>query len=138
MLLPEIQQQERGATSLFIVDWEFSQFGHRSYDIGQMIGDFYERKYFKDIDAAIWAIEAFIEGYGPMSDEMAFRTIIHTGVQLITWVIRGPPLRMRPAWATRERAVGVVRLGMMFVLKGWEKDRVWFEGSVLARLFRDN
>lgn len=103
-----------------------------------MIGDLYERKHFKDVDGAIWAIDAFIEGYGAVSEEMAFRIAIHTGVQLITWVTRGPPLQMRPDWATRERAVGVVRLGMTFVVKGWEKDREWFERSVLAGLFKGN
>ncbi|KAH6681391.1 kinase-like domain-containing protein [Halenospora varia] len=92
ILLPEnIQQLEEGDTRLFVVDWEFAQFGHRSYDIGQMIGDLYERKHFKNVDGALWAIDAFIDAYGALSEEMAFRTAIHTGVQLITWMTRGPP-----------------------------------------------
>jgi len=115
-----------------------AQFGHRAYDVGQMIGDLYERKHFMEVDRAIWAIDAFIEGYGALSEEMAFRIAIHTGVQLITWMIRGRPLHMRPVWATRERAVGVVKLGMTFILKGWEKDREWFDRSVLAGLFSGN
>ncbi|XXG95853.1 hypothetical protein Hte_002124 [Hypoxylon texense] len=49
---------------LFAVDWEFVQFGHRAYDIGQMIGDLYERKHFNDAEAALWIIDAFIKGYG--------------------------------------------------------------------------
>jgi hypothetical protein len=100
-----------------------------------MIGDLYERKHFMEVNAAIWILEAFIEGYGALSEEMAFRTAIHTGVQLITWVTRGPPLHMRPAWATRERAVGIVNLGITFILKAWGKDREWFESSVLVGLF---
>lgn len=137
VLLPETQQPGE-ETRLYIVDWEFAQFGHRAYDIGQMIGDLYERKHFKEVDGAIWAIDAFIKGYGGLSDEMAFRIAIHAGVHLITWVVRGPPLHMRPAWATRERTIGIVALGMTFVLKAWEKDRAWFECSILAGLFRDN
>lgn len=123
------------ATELYIVDWEFAQFGHRAYDIGQMIGDLYERKHFRGVEGAVWAIEGFIAGYGAISEEMAFRTAIHAGVQMITWVTRGPPLHMRPAWASRERAAAIVRLGMNFVLKGWEKDKEWFESSVIRGLF---
>ncbi|KAI0123196.1 kinase-like domain-containing protein [Xylariales sp. AK1849] len=123
-------------TELFIVDWEFAQFGDRAYDIGQMIGDLYERKHFMEVESAVWAIKGFIEGYGALSDEMSFRIAIHTGVQLVTWVIRGPPLHMRAA--TRERVEAVVRLGQTFILKGWKKDRMWFRNSVLASLFKDD
>ncbi|KAI1074466.1 kinase-like domain-containing protein [Whalleya microplaca] len=134
VLLPEAQQPEK-ETKLYIVDWEFTQFGCRAYDIGQMIGDLYERKHFRDTEGALWAIYAFIEGYGPLSEEMAFRVAIHTGVQLITWVTRGSPLHMRPAWATLERATALLRLGTTFILKGWEKDKEWFKSSVLTNLF---
>jgi hypothetical protein len=123
-------------STLFIVDWEMAQFGHRAYDVGQMIGDLYERKHFMEVEGAVWTIQGFIEGYGPVSDGMAFRTAIHTGVQLITWMIRGPPLHMRPAFATQERARSIVKLGMMFILKGWEEDKAWFQSSVMADLFK--
>ncbi|TVY80540.1 4-hydroxytryptamine kinase psiK [Lachnellula suecica] len=116
--------------TLHIVDWEFAQYGHRAYDIGQMIGDLYERFHFLDLNTALWVLEGFIAGYGAMSEEMAFRIAVHTGVQLITWVLRGPPLHMRPAWATRERTVGLLRLGMNLTLRGWERDRKWVEGGV--------
>jgi hypothetical protein len=115
-----------------------AQFNHRSIDIGQVIGDLYERFHFLHIKSTISAIDGFIEGYRPVSENMAFRIAIHTGVQMITWMIRGPPLHMRPAWATLDRATAVVELGMNFVLKGWERDREWFEGSVLKCLFRGN
>ncbi len=45
---------------LFIVDWELAQIGHRAYDLGQMIGDLYERKHFNDVDCALWIMEGFI------------------------------------------------------------------------------
>ncbi|KAJ3128125.1 hypothetical protein HK100_009360 [Physocladia obscura] len=137
VLHPEIYQPE-AETGLFIVDWEFAQFGHKAYDIGQMIGDLYERKHFLGVDGALWAIDSFIEGYGPLGEEMAFRVAIHTGVQLITWVTRGPPLHMRQAWATRERVVSLLNIGLIFILKGWGKDKEWFKSSVLAGLFRGN
>ncbi|KAI1396923.1 kinase-like domain-containing protein [Hypoxylon fuscum] len=135
ILIPETQQPTE-EPKLFVVDWEFVQFGHRSYDIGQMIGDLCERKHFNDVDAALWVIDAFIEGYGTMTEDMAFRTAIHTGVQLITWVVRGPPLSMRPAQAM-ERAAGAMQLGMDMVLKGSRKDKEWLKTSVLAGLFRE-
>lgn len=100
-----------------------------------MIGDLFERKHFHDIDAAIWTLVAFIHGYGRLSEGMAFRTAIHAGVQLITWVTRGPPLHMRPAWATQDRARDIVNTGMELILKGWDRDREWFKSSVLADLF---
>ncbi len=133
---PLEEQQEEGA-ELFIVDWEFAQFGHRAYDLGQMIGDLYERKHFLNANGAAWAIEGLIEGIGAVSEEMAFRTAIHTGVQLICWCKRGSPDR-RPPWATPEKIAGVVKLGMEFVLKGWEKDMEWLEGSMLGGLFGRN
>ncbi|TVY43400.1 hypothetical protein LOCC1_G003933 [Lachnellula occidentalis] len=136
LVLPERQQAEE-ETDLFIVDWEFTQFGHRAYDIGQMIGDLLERKHFMQIDAAVWVLEGFIDGYGAVSEDMAFRIAVHTGVQLITWVTRGPPLHMRPAWATRERVVSIVELGITFILKGWNKDMEWLKSSVLAGLLKD-
>ncbi|TVY38531.1 hypothetical protein LSUB1_G002891 [Lachnellula subtilissima] len=136
VLLPEKQQAEE-ETDLFIVDWEFTQFGHRAYDIGQMIGDLLERNHFMQVNGAIWALEGFIDGYGAVSEDMAFRIAVHTGVQLITWVTRGPPLHMRPAWATRERVVDIVELGITFILKGWNKDRKWLKSSVLADLVAD-
>lgn len=132
---PRLQQEE---ARLFIVDWEFAQFGHRAYDIGQIIGDLYERKHFMGVEGAIWAIDGFIDGYGTLSEDMAFRAAIHAGVQMITWVTRGPPLHMRAGWATREKAADIVNLGMNIVLKGWEKDKGWFKSSVLSGLFSDD
>ncbi len=99
-----------------------------------MIGDLYERKHFLDTKGAVWAIEGFIQGFGPVSEEMAFRTAIHAGVQLICWCKRGPPNR-RHAWAPPEKIAGVVKLGMELVVKGWEKDREWLGGSMLGGLF---
>lgn len=96
-----------------------------------MIGDLYERKYLKNAQAALWIIEGFIDGYGSLSEDMAFRTAIHAGQHLICWCNRGRPTD------TQERMEGIVRIGMNFVLKGWEKDRQWFEETVLAALFKD-
>ncbi|KUJ07914.1 kinase-like protein [Mollisia scopiformis] len=123
------QSHKNNEPGLFIVDWELAHFGHRSYDLGQMIGDLYERKYFRDAEPAMWIIQALIDGYGPIDDDMAFRIAIHTGVHLICWCIRGP------AKDTPERMSGIIRIGMNFMLKAWEKDKEWFQDTILASLF---
>ncbi len=140
VLIPNLRsleaQQPEAANKLVVIDWEYAQFGHRSHDLGQMIGDFYERKHFNDIDAAIWAIQGFVAGYGGLSDDMAFRTAIHTGVHLLHWYNRRAPTR--PLTGTPDQIMGAVTLGKDFIVKGWEKDRHWFENSVLASLFAKN
>ena len=135
VLLPKTPWQEPGAgtNKLFIIDWELAQYGHRAYDLGQMIGDLYERKIFRDIDIVMPVMQGVMEGYGELSDDMAFRTAIHAGVQLIGWYNRRPPtgLLMAPA----EVVVAGLTVGRDLILKGWEKDRKFFERSVLASLF---
>lgn len=139
VLLPSnISLQKQGELKLFVIDWEFTQFGHRAYDIGQLIGDLYEREYFQNVDSAVWIIQGFIDGYGALSEEMVFRTAIHVGMQLVCWCKRGPPLHMRPQWSTPGLIAGVVKLGVNFIVKGWEKDREWLESGALKGLFKHN
>ncbi len=120
--------------NLFVVDWEFAQFGHRAYDIGHMISDLYERKHFANSEAAIWVLEGFVGGYGELGDDMAFRAAIHAGVQLICWYIRRLPDSPFPC--TREHVADAIRFGTELVVKGWERDKAWFESSALACLFK--
>jgi hypothetical protein len=117
-----------------IIDWELAHLGPRSYDLGQLIGDFYERKHFKGVDSALWTMEAFVDGYGPLSEDMAFRIAIHAGVHLICWCNRRPG--QPPPGVTPEQISGVVETGRDFVLKGWAKDKIWFQDSPLACLFK--
>lgn len=130
---PSLEAQEPGGARIHIIDWELSQFGHRAYDVGQMIGDLYERKHFNGVDGAVWAIQGFVDGYGILSEDMAFRTAIHVGIQLLGWYIRRHPAS--PLNGTPDQITGAAKIGMDFILKGWEKDRAWFESSVLACLF---
>ncbi|KAH8645398.1 kinase-like domain-containing protein [Xylariales sp. PMI_506] len=128
--------QSGGPNKLFIIDWEFAQFGHRSYDLGQLIGDLYERKLFNSSDITVPVLEGVIAGYGELSDEMAFRTAIYVGVHLCGWYNRRP---RRGPWVPAEEAIQPgLKVGRDFILKGWERDRAFFESTILAGLFAPN
>lgn len=116
---------------LGIIDWEFAQFGHRSYDLGQIVGDLYEKAVFLNADTKS-VMEAIIDGYGDLSDDMAFRTAIYVGVHLIGWYHRRP--RTAPPVA-QEVVVAGLTIGRDFICKGWKKDRKFFESTALASLF---
>lgn len=138
MLLPNAKWQESRCSDkppnrLFVIDWELAQFGHRAIDVGGMLADLYERKHFKDSDVVIPVMKGFVDGYGMISDEMAFRIAIHAGVHLICWHIRRNP--NLPLSAPRDKVVSALTIGRDLVLKGWEKDRRWLKSSVLAPLF---
>ncbi|KAI0444707.1 kinase-like domain-containing protein [Xylaria telfairii] len=128
--------QHSGSVKLSIIDWEFVQFGHRAYDIGQMIGDIYERGHFTGAEGAIPAIEGFIKGYGGLdSDELAFRIAIHAGVHLIGWYIRRAPTA--PLTFPLERVTEAMKIGRDWILKAWQKDIMYFKSSPLALLFEE-
>ncbi|KAI0857195.1 kinase-like domain-containing protein [Xylaria cubensis] len=124
------------SVKLSIIDWEFAQFGHRAYDIGQMIGDIYERGHFNEAEGAIPAIEGFIKGYGGLDNyDFAFRVAVHAGVHLIGWYIRRAPTA--PLGFPLERVTDAMRIGRDWILKGWQKDREYFKSTPLALLFKD-
>jgi thiamine kinase-like enzyme len=114
---------------MFVIDWELSHLSDLAFDLGQMFAELFELKHFKDIDAGVWLIEAFMKGYGKLEDQMAFRTAIHVGVHLICWGSRVQ------GWGSKEQVEKVVEVGRDFVVKGWEKDRGYFEGTALECLF---
>ncbi|KAH8130402.1 hypothetical protein FP744_10009295 [Trichoderma asperellum] len=141
VLLPDsswndAQQSTQEPHKLIIIDWENAQFGHRAVDIGGILADLYERKHFKNIDASIPIMQGFIRGYGPMSEELAFSVAIHAGVHLICWYYRRN--RNDPLPFPLPKVLDALTLGRDFILKGWAKDKKWFEDSVLAPLFSDN
>lgn len=138
MLLPntkwkDVHHPGQAPNRVFIIDWELAQLGHRAIDIGGMLADLYELKHFKDSDAVIPAMEGFARGYGQISDDMAFRTAIHAGVHLICWCIRRNP--NLPFSAPMAKVLSALEVGRDWILKGWQKDRSWFESSVLAPVF---
>jgi len=117
------------ATTVYITDWEMSQVASPAYDLGQMFAELFELKHFKDIEAGVWLIEAFMQGYGKIDEEVAFKTAVHVGTHLICWGSRVQ------GWGTEEQVEGVVERGREWVVKAWEGDRGFFEGGPLGCLF---
>ncbi|KAJ5149831.1 hypothetical protein N7448_001409 [Penicillium atrosanguineum] len=130
VLIPNVPLVEQSDTTLFIIDWELCQIGTRALDLGQMIAELYETKLFKNVDCGVWAIQGFLEGYGPLSDDMAFRTAIHVGVHLVVWGSRVA------GWGSEEKIEEVVKVGRDLIVQGWGKNKEWFERHDLECLFK--
>ncbi|KAI2642758.1 kinase-like domain-containing protein [Xylaria nigripes] len=130
VLLPDSPIRDGSDLTMFIIDWEMSQLGMPSLDLGQMIAELYELKLFKDITAGLWMVQGFTEGYGPVSDDFAFRTAIQTGAHLISF---GTSVQN---WGTTEQVEMVARTGRDIIVQAWRRDREWFRGSDLDCLFQ--
>ncbi|KAK4452659.1 kinase-like domain-containing protein [Podospora aff. communis PSN243] len=120
---------------LLVIDWELSQYGHRAYDLGKMFGDLFEKRFLDGAEGIVWVIEGFVDGYGQMSEELAFRTAIHTGTQFIHWYVRRPP--NAELLAAPEKIAEGMKLGRDLIVKGWMRDKEWFKRTPLAPLYRD-
>jgi hypothetical protein len=132
--VPLSEKKQLEGIDLFVIDWELAQFGRKEYDLGQMIGDLYGRKHFFKADSALLIIQGFTAGYGVVSDDEAFRIAIHVGQHVICWYkMRNP---RAPFTEPSEQIQDAIRIGTDFIVKGWEKDRAWFEDGELACLFK--
>jgi thiamine kinase-like enzyme len=103
----------------YVIDWEYAHYGRRAYDLGQMIGDLYERKHFKGADRTLQAINGFIDGYGLIDDDLAFRTAIHAGIHMIGWDTRRNSNSPLPA--SLEQVEELFQFATELIVKGWEK-----------------
>ncbi|KAI0485356.1 kinase-like domain-containing protein [Xylariaceae sp. FL0804] len=139
ILLPDGPWREssspEGATSLFIVDWENIQYGHRAIDVGGMLADLYERNHFQGVEASIPAMRGFIRGYGKLSEDLAYRVAVHAGVHLICWYYRRD--RNAPLPFPLPRVLAALTLGRDLVLRGWAKDKSWLQTSMIGEMFAD-
>ncbi|KAJ5136831.1 hypothetical protein N7448_005385, partial [Penicillium atrosanguineum] len=105
VLVADFPLIEQSQTKLLVVDWELCQIGNRALDLAQMIAELYEAKLFRNVDCGIWMIDGLVEGYGPLSEEMAFRTAIHVGVHLVVWGSRVA------GWGSQQQVEEVVKVG---------------------------
>jgi hypothetical protein len=120
--------QPGGPLKIYVIDWELSHITSTAFDLGQMIGDLFETRHYKDIEATEWLIEAFMDGYGPVNDDIAFKTAVQVGAHLICWgsmTAKGSP----------EQTEQGLRIGCDFVVRGWKKDKAFFNETVLKCLF---
>ncbi|KAJ5109182.1 Aminoglycoside phosphotransferase [Penicillium angulare] len=130
VLVSNASPLEQSETRMFAIDWELVQVGHKALDLGQMIAELYETKLFKGVEHGLWIIEGFQEGYGALSDEMAFRTAIHVGVHLVCWGSRVA------GWGSQDQVEDVVRVGRDLILQAWAKNKSWFEQDAMGCLFK--
>lgn len=129
VLVPDAPLTDQAVVTAFVVDWEMAQIGHRALDLGQMIAELYETRLFKKLDRGMWVLEGFLEGYGPLSDEMAFRAAIHVGVHLVCWGSR------IPGWGDQREIEHVVAVGRDLIVQARRRNRAWFEEDYLRCLF---
>ncbi|KAF2819139.1 hypothetical protein CC86DRAFT_147191 [Ophiobolus disseminans] len=118
-------------TYLCVIDWEFAQYGHRAYDLGQIIGDILETNHFTPSKILEDLVTGFVEGYGALQDTMAFRVAIQVGVHMINWCSRHAP----PQGSLLLQVEKLMQEAVSFVVRGWQQDKKWFDKSLLSCLF---
>lgn len=137
VLFQENASKGKHSTNLHIIDWEFAQFNHRCIDLGQFIGDLLEKAHFHPIGSPnhtnlVTLANGFLQGYGTVKEDMAFRILIHTGVHMINWW-------SRHGWAApverREKATEMLKVAWEIVKMGCLKDTEGLKRTTLSTLF---
>ncbi|TPX16405.1 uncharacterized protein E0L32_004054 [Thyridium curvatum] len=130
VILPNVPMEEGVDIPIFIIDWECTQLGVLSVDFGEMVGELYALRLYKSVPAGLWIMEGFVAAYGHFSEDFAFRAAIQIGTHLLC---------VTPAsegWGTPDQIQGVARVGRDVIVHAWKRDRLWFETSDLACLFK--
>ncbi|KAF2643436.1 hypothetical protein P280DRAFT_547580 [Massarina eburnea CBS 473.64] len=114
-----------GPLRLHVIDFEFAQVSHRSTDLDQFIGDLLERQHFNPSFATSIPvlIDHFLQGYGPIDDDLAFRTAVYAGVHEINWWSRGPNL------TRSEEGKELVKKAWNMVERAWRRDAAWLNDN---------
>lgn len=128
MLLPNAAFEDDQLVPVRVIDWEMAQVGVRAEDLGQFIAELWQLKLYKDIDAALWIIQGFVDGYGKVDTDFAFRVLIHVGAHLVCF---GSTTR---GWGTPEQSHNIAKIGRDVLLNAWEKDVKAFAGHDLQCL----
>lgn len=129
MLLPNIAFADGQLVPVRIIDWEMAQVGVRAEDLGQLIAELWQLKLYKDIDAALWIIRGFVEGYGKVDADFIFRVLIHVGAHLVCIG------STTPGWGTPEEGQNIAKIGRDVLLNAWRKEAKAFEEHDLQCLF---
>jgi thiamine kinase-like enzyme len=114
---------------ILVIDWELSQIGSRAFDLGQCFAELYLLAHFRSIEAGSQLISAFMAGYGPIDEDLAFRIALHFGTHLIVW-----PCRV-PGWGEGEIMEKCIEKGRDYVQRAYTKDIEFFRDGVLDKVF---
>lgn len=68
-------------------------------------------------------------GYGPVSEDMAFRIALHFGVHMVVW-----PVRIK-IWGEGEILESCVKMGRDYCVHAYMRDIEFFRGGPLDMLF---
>lgn len=113
-----------------MIDWEFAHLGPRAFDLGHMIGDLIQQVQLGKGDCFGRTISDFLEGYGKVSHQVAFRALVHAGVQLMGWYVRGPRSGLGEEGVRR-----IVKLARDMICFGMKRDEQWFRENNLGDIF---
>ncbi|KAF9885551.1 hypothetical protein FE257_012757 [Aspergillus nanangensis] len=116
--------------SLAIVDWEACHLGNQSRDIATFIGSLYMEHHFHGIEVARSMLQGFVQGYGPLREDLAFRVVVHTGMYFFLWKIYGDGKQ------TEKQVRELLQLAQDLLVKGCEKDREGITQSFLGCLLK--
>ncbi|ATY60933.1 kinase-like domain [Cordyceps militaris] len=130
ILLPDAPIGLGRTTQVFVVDWEMAQLGVQAEDFGQLVAELWQLKLYAGIDAGIWIIEGFAEGYGRVDLAFILRAVVHVAAHLIAFGSN------TPGWGTPEQNKEVALVGKETMKKALSNDMQAFRGHPLQTLFR--
>lgn len=132
VLLPNANFEDDQLVPVRIIDWEMAQVGVQAEDVGQLIAELWQLKLYKEIDAALLIIDSFVEGYGKINVDFAFRVLIHVGAHLICIG------STTPGWGTPEEGQTIVKMGRDVLINAWKRDAEAFERHDLYNILRQS
>ncbi|KAG5973581.1 hypothetical protein E4U55_000394 [Claviceps digitariae] len=125
ILLPDAAIHGPSPTPIKIIDWEMAQLGVQPQDVGQLIAELWLLKLYRDIDAGVWLMQGFVDGYGHTDTTFALRALLHVGAHLVCFGAR------TRGWGTGHQNQEVARMGWRVLLGAWAGDVRAFEGHEL-------
>lgn len=120
---------ESSLLKIVIIDWEMSRLSSLDFDLGHCFAELYLLTHFRSVKAGAKCISAFMAGYGPLDEDVAFRVALHFGAHLLVW-----PWRVE-GWGEGEVMDECIRMGRDYCTHAYRKDIEFFRGGVLDRVF---
>ncbi|PYH99738.1 hypothetical protein BO71DRAFT_279679, partial [Aspergillus ellipticus CBS 707.79] len=131
ILVSKSQTSEGQNPDLGIVDWESCQYGSHMQDLGRIIADLHIIHALIDNELCISMAQAIFKGYGEVNEAESFRLAVYIGGFLLNM----ETLVENFDKIDNERKKALAVCARDIFVKACEKDRKWFETSILAYLF---